>query len=242
MFERTRTMWRKLLGQSVASSHAATAASDDDRREWQRYQTDISTTYKLAGQPNDQRLSAFIRNVSLGGVNLLSDRPIEPGQMLSMELPRKEKSTSTNVLACVVHCALEKEGQWSLGCTFSRELPAEDLEELGGRRNRDAPPDKRQWKRFQTNVTAAFQLAATDDRTQHPGKVLDISASGVRLLTDRFVENGSLLSVELHNADGSTERTMLACIVHILQQNDGQWILGCNFIRSLSDEDLDALV
>jgi hypothetical protein len=242
MFERTKTMWWKLLGQPGVSSHGATATSEDDRRESVRFQTEIPTTFKLAGVPDDKRLSAFVRNISLGGTNLLSEQPFEPGQMISLELPRLGTPARTNVLACVVHCAPEKEGQWSLGCTFSRELPDEDLEAFGARRDPGFPPDKRQWKRFQTDLTAAFQLAATDDQTSHPAKVLDVSPSGVGLLADRFVENGSLLSVALHNARGTTERTMLACIVHVLQQTDGKWALGCNFIRSLSEEDLGALV
>jgi len=72
--------------------------------------------------------------------------------------------------------------------------------------------------------------------------VLDISASGVGpagwIATS---ENGTLLSVELHNATGTKERTMLACVVHVTSQSDTAWGLGCNFIRSLSEEDLRAL-
>ncbi len=56
------------------------------------------------------------------------------------------------------------------------------------------------------------------------------------------MENGALLSVELHNSAGTTERTMLACVVHVNRHEDGGWALGCNFIRSLGEEDLNALV
>jgi hypothetical protein len=242
MFERTKTMWRRLLGQPGPEAGGTTAIGEDDRRASERYATDIPTTYKLAGAPDSERYTASVRNLSLGGINLLGECDFKPGEMISLDLPRAGKNRPNSILACVVHCAAEKEGKWSLGCTFSRELGDEDLEAFGARRELADAADKRHWKRFQTSITSNFQLAATDDPHLYPARVLDVSASGVGLLCDRFVENGSLLSVELHNARGTTERTMLACIVHVMQQTDGKWALGCNFIRSLSEEDLGALV
>ena len=72
--------------------------------------------------------------------------------------------------------------------------------------------------------------------------VIVFAVTGVGLLVDRAIENGALLSVELHNAAGTTERTMLACVVHVNAQSDATWALGCNFIRSLSEEELKALL
>ena len=56
------------------------------------------------------------------------------------------------------------------------------------------------------------------------------------------MENATLLSVELHNAAGTVGRTMLACVVHVTRHSDHEFALGCNFIRSLSEEDLKALM
>jgi c-di-GMP-binding flagellar brake protein YcgR len=242
MFERTKTFWRRLLGRAGQTTTATLDAGTEERRVWIRYPADLQTAYKPSGAPDSTRLSARVRNISLGGINLVGNRSFQPGELLTVELPGATEETRCNVLACVVHCAEEEAGEWSLGCTFSRELTDDDLASFGARRERTDPSDQRQWKRFPSSVTARFQLVALDDPKLHPAKVLDISASGVALLVEREIENGTLLSVELHNAAGTVERTMLACIVHVTCQASNEWALGCNFIRSLSEEDLKALL
>jgi c-di-GMP-binding flagellar brake protein YcgR len=232
MFERTRTFWRRLLGRP---GQTATATLEG-------YPADLETVYKPTGAPSSTRLSTRVRNISLGGINLVGNRPFEPGELLTVELPGASEETCCNVLACVVHCAEEQAGEWSLGCTFSRELTDDDLANFGARRERPDASDQRQWRRFPASVTANYQFVALADARQYPAKVLDISATGVALSVEREIENGTLLSVELHNADGTAECTMLACIVHVTRQASKEWSLGCNFIRSLSEEDLKALV
>ena len=243
MFERTRNFWRRLLGRPATSAGGNVAvATGEERRVWVRYPADLETSYTPAGMPETARFSARVRNISLGGVNLLADRPFRPGELLTVELPGATDETRCNVLACVVHCQEEGPGEWSLGCTFSRELNDEDLEAFGARRERPLPSDQRQWKRFPAEVIALYQFVANGDPRQFPAKVLDISASGVGLLVDQPVENATLLSVELHNAAGTVGRTMLACVVHVTLHSEHEWALGCNFIRSLSEEDLKALL
>ena len=242
VFERTKNLWRRLLGAPGTSATATLEDGGDERRVWARHATNLETRYKPAGAPDTTRLSARVRNISLGGVNLIGNRAFQPGELLNVELPGATDVDRCDVLACVVHCAEETPNEWSLGCTFSRELSDDDLVSFGARRERHHPSDQRQWKRFPSNVTATYQLVATDDSRQLPAKVQDVSASGVALIVDHSVENGTLLSVELHNASGTTERTMLACVVHVNRTADGDWALGCNFIRSLSEEDLKALV
>jgi len=240
VFERTKNLWRRLLG--APGTSATATLEDDERRVWARYPTDLETHYKPAGAPDTTRLSARVRNISLGGVNLIGNRAFQPGELLNVELPGATEEDRCDVLACVVHCAEEAPNEWSLGCTFSRELSDDDLASFGARRERHHPSDQRQWKRFPSNVTAMYQLVATDDARKFPAKVQDVSASGVALIVDTAVENGTLLSVELHNAAGTKERTMLACVVHVNRAGDGGWALGCNFIRSLSEDDLKALI
>jgi c-di-GMP-binding flagellar brake protein YcgR len=241
MFNFTRLFWRRLLGRSANSYATQLDKGGEERRVWVRFPADLETRYQPADFAPGTRLSARVRNISLGGINLLGNRAFQPGEMLTVELPGASSDTTCNVLACVVHCAAEREGEWSLGCTFARELNDADLASFGARRERHDSSDQREWKRFPCDVIAKYQLVATPDPRQWPAKVLDISASGVGLQVDRNVENGTLLSVELHNAAGTKEQTMLACVVHVTSQSDTAWGLGCNFIRSLSEEDLRAL-
>jgi hypothetical protein len=41
---------------------------------------------------------------------------------------------------------------------------------------------------------------------------------------------------------GATPLTILACVVHVTTQQDGQRITGCNFIRELTEQDLRLLL
>jgi hypothetical protein len=72
-------------------------------------------------------------------------------------------------------------------------------------------------------------------------EVLDISPNGMGLLVNRPVEVGTLLNIDLEGGTGRGITTILACVVHVTPR-DGQYSLGCNFIRELSEEELKVLV
>jgi hypothetical protein len=243
MFARTVSFWKRLLGrQPAAEDGASVKQAEEDRRVWVRHPADLETTYQPADRSEAVRLGARVRNISLGGVSLAVNRAFEPGDLLSVELPGATEESRCKVLACVVHVAPVSDGEWVLGCTFSRELSEEDLEAFGARRVRHPPSDQRAWMRFPCDVKAGYQRIGGPDAAQEAAKVINLSPSGVRLLVPRTIDNGTLLSVELQAAKGVFKRTMLACVVHVTAQPDGEWALGCNFIRSLSDEDLRALL
>jgi hypothetical protein len=243
MFERTVSFWKRLLRRHTpAESAGAVQQAEDERRVWTRYPADLETVYRPAGAGAAVRLSARIRNVSLGGISLCVDRPFAPGQMLSVELPGATEDARCDMLACVVHAGSGDDGEWLLGCTFARELGEEDLAAFGARRERHTPPDQRTWVRFACNVKATYQRIAEERPAPKSAKVLNLSATGVGLVVSEEVENGALLSVELHAASGDFRRTMLSCVVHVTARGEGEWALGCNFIRSLSEEDLKALL
>src|SRR5262249_57524342 len=71
--------------------------------------------------------------------------------------------------------------------------------------------------------------------------VVNISANGIGLLLDRPVENGTLLSLALRSPTTHSSHTILACVVHVTSR-PGEWTVGCNFIRELSEADLKALL
>jgi hypothetical protein len=243
MFERTVSFWKRLIGlQSEARRGTGVQLAEEDRRVWVRYPADLETTVQPAGNSEVVRFAARVRDISLGGVSLSVERAFEPGDLLSVELPGATDESRSKVLACVVHVTHVGEGQWIVGCTFSRELSEEALEAFGARRERHGSADQRTWIRFTCDVKAAYQAVAVEGSVQKPASVIDLSASGVGLLVREEVKMGALLSVELQAAEGPFKRTMLACVVHVTAQPDGEWALGCNFIRSLSSEDLKALL
>jgi hypothetical protein len=266
MFEHTRDFWRRRGLQALAgifgcsnqvksseapagvatnldcSGAASVAATARERRGWNRLQANSHTFIKLAGAPNHERYSARIRNISPGGINLEVCSPFEPGVMLSVQLPGGTTESHSDFLACVVHCAQLESNSWSIGCTFSCQPSEDQLKPLCTHPNRDQTTDQREVQRLTCDIAANFQLVAGEDQVPQSARVLNISASGVGLQVDGAIENGALLSLELRNTAATFEKTVLACVVHVTRQPQHSWILGCNFIRSISEDDLRALL
>jgi c-di-GMP-binding flagellar brake protein YcgR len=217
-----------------------TATTEADRRVWVRYPANLETTYQTPGQAEQKRLSARVRDISQGGINLLTQQSFQPGDLLSVELPAADGQNVHTVLACIVRVNQEGE-DWALGCIFSRELGDEDLEGFGAKREKHSSVDQRTWMRFPCQVKATYQVVGYEETPTCRVEVLNISASGIGLLVGQPIEMGSLLNLELQQANGPQTRTILACVVHTNQETGG-WALGCNFIRQLSEEDLQALV
>jgi hypothetical protein len=239
MLGRTFSFWRRLVGKE----HLAPADVSTERRVWVRYPADVLASVQPAQpQARENRVSAKVRDISVGGANLLVDRFFETGQMLTLELPREGDEDTHTVLACVVRAVSEGEGQWALGCVFSRELTDDDLEGSGAQRTRHSPPDQRTWMRFTTNLKARFQKIGDPEERNYPAQVINLSASGVGLGVTTEVDAGGLLSVDLFTGEDRVVRTILACVVQVNTQASGGWTLGCNFIRELSEEDLQALI
>jgi c-di-GMP-binding flagellar brake protein YcgR len=244
MFERTFSFWRHLLGrgQAPAPIDGGGAAVEEDRRLWVRYQADLETRVQLAQGRDEDRVSARVRDVSIGGANLVTDQVFQPGQILSLELPAAADDDLQIVLACVVRVAKQGDGQWSLGCVFARELSSEDLERFGAGKTKPAGDDQRTWVRYDIAVTASYQRIGDADGETYTAQVLNLSASGVGLLLNDPIEPGCLINLTLHGKHGAPVRTILACIVHSTLRAGGELAVGCNFIRELGEDELQALL
>jgi hypothetical protein len=72
--------------------------------------------------------------------------------------------------------------------------------------------------------------------------VRDVSTGGVGIVVNRRFEPGTLLSVELQDAEQTVNRTLLVRVVRVLRDGDDQWLLGCAFTNKLTDADLLALM
>src|SRR5438876_3293973 len=79
------------------------------------------------------------------------------------------------------------------------------------------------------------------DADQWPARTLDISASGLALVTPRPFEPGSVLSVELPVCNSSRPRRVLACVMRVHALGANEWVLGCQFATELRHQDLQAL-
>jgi hypothetical protein len=65
----------------------------------------------------------MIRDMSRGGIRLVSIVPVESGTTIRMRLKSVRE-------ARVVYVLRETTGQWSMGCAFSKEITSADLRQL----------------------------------------------------------------------------------------------------------------
>jgi c-di-GMP-binding flagellar brake protein YcgR len=239
------TFWRWLTGQPVSldakDAPAESGEANDERRVWLRYAADLNTRCAEVGDDGETGIAATIRDISRGGLKVIASRRFEPGTVLSVELPSVSGESALAVLMCVVRAQPHGDTEWAMGCRFSGELSDEQLQAFGAARTRPTPPDARGWSRFPCEAKAIYQRVGERDTAPRSAHVLNISAAGMALVTDEEIAIGELLSTELHHATGKTIVTILACVVHVQQTEEGR-VLGCNFIRELNDADLKALV
>jgi hypothetical protein len=217
-------------------------AGQDERRVWVRYPCDLEAYYQPAHDPDSMRWLARARNISRGGVNLIVDRHLEPGVVLSVELPGPAETFPTTVLAYVVRTEPLGDDEWSLGCTFAMELGEEDLHPLGATPTKAAAHDQRVWERTPCRAHVSFQVVRGGDRSELPAKVIDISPGGIGLLVGHSVDVGRLLSLTLQDQEQQYGLTILASVVRVTGQPDGAWIWGCTFIREITAQELTALL
>lgn len=243
MFARTVSLFRQLVGQSGSSQQLMEMGdSDEERRSSPRFPTELETTCRPAGSGPEGEFQAKVRNISMGGISLLSPRAFQEGDLINVQLPSAAAEDRCTVLACVVFVKRKDDDWWVLGCTFSRELSEDDLEAFEPRRSKRACAEKRQEPRLRCDLRASYTKIADNRATPATAQVLNISPTGVGLLVSQPLDNGTLINLELQPSQGTATKSLLACIVHVTQHPGGPWAVGCNFMRNLSDEDLEALV
>jgi hypothetical protein len=223
-------------------STGSAAEHEPEHRVWVRYPCDLETTVQTASNGQEgKRLASRVKDISRGGISLRVPEHHAVGALLSVELPGAGGGVASTVLAYVVRVTPQPEGGWVLGCTFAIELNDADLQPFGATRRKPAGPDKRMWVRFSCDVRASYRLVRDAESPPLPARVLDMSPSGVGLLTNRPVDVGRLLSLELRGAHGHSTLTMLASVVRLTTRPGEEWVLGCNFIRELTDAEMKAL-
>jgi hypothetical protein len=78
----------------------------------------------------DAPWSARVQDISGIGIGLVMDRYFEPETLLSVDFPSAGPIPTFTFLVQVVNARAQSDTEWILGCTFARELSAEELGEL----------------------------------------------------------------------------------------------------------------
>jgi hypothetical protein len=102
------------------------------------------------------------------------------------------------------------------------------------------PVDRRASVRHVCDQEALSRPLENSDTISWGAKVQDISRGGVGLLLCYPFKPGTFLAIDLRLSQTAT-RTLLARVVHVKDQADGSWLVGCEFAAPLGKAELDAL-
>jgi hypothetical protein len=91
--------------------------------------------------------------------------------------------------------------------------------------------------------TSCQPIAARGDKdVMWPATILDISVSGIGLVLSRRFETGAGLAIEVPGTESRPGDTLLAKVVQTNALAEGGWLLSCEFVSELSDEELNGLL
>ena len=110
----------------------------------------------------------------------------------------------------------------------------------GGPLPQRAASNRRASVRYQCGLATPGRLLLADGQEWQRAWVLDLSLGGVGLLLSRSLEQGSEVIVVLKSATQTFELAARVC--HSSRQQDGDWIVGCEFAKKLTHEERDALL
>ena len=90
-------------------------------------------------------------------------------------------------------------------------------------------------------------LEATS-QSMEPGEILswgaqvhDLSQTGLGITLCYPFRPGTYLAVDLQSPSGMV-RTMMVRVVNVHDRKDGQWRLGCEFVKPLTESDMELFV
>jgi len=98
--------------------------------------------------------------------------------------------------------------------------------------------DRRALVRQSSRQTLCLSEADTKEEVLWVARIQDICREGVRLLSMRRFEPGTLLRLEVPGKSPETPLLVKARVIHVVPYANGSFGLGCAFSRPLTDEEL----
>ncbi len=114
-------------------------------------------------------------------------------------------------------------------------LAAARLAELAG-------GNRRGCRRFSYQVAEGPHSVRDEQGTVLSACVVDVSHTGIGLVLDRRLEQGSLLHIELPSKNEAGSVKLVARVTNVRVQPSQGWYAGCLFLRRLDDFELLAVL
>jgi hypothetical protein len=102
--------------------------------------------------------------------------------------------------------------------------------------------ERRRAERFPCSLQPFWQVEGQEQVESPPTRIENISSTGIGLRVDDPLKPGVVLVIKLQSTDRRLSRPLPARVMHATPQPEGDWLVGCQFVRRLSDEDMQALL
>ena len=103
-------------------------------------------------------------------------------------------------------------------------------------------PNQRATVRYRCPPASSGRVYLAEDVEFQRAWLHNLSTSGIGLLLTKPLEHGMFLTVVLKSPHSNRKYELPAHAVHSTQQSGGDWLVGCQFVYPLSEEDLDDLL
>ena len=137
-------------------------SSHEDRRASARHPSNVRVLCRLLANGAAPPIwTVQVRDLSAYGIGLVLPRSTGLGQLLGIELARKNGNFVRTVLARVVHEVRESSQTFLVGAAFIKELEDEHLSFFQAGAVHPSVPDCRRWTRFPCNVETVCYTCET---------------------------------------------------------------------------------
>ena len=104
-----------------------------------------------------------------------------------------------------------------------------------------ADAERRAALRHPVNMEALSRPLDGQDGIWWGATVRDMSTTGIGLALCYPFRPGTYLAIDLQGPAG-TGRTLLTRVIQVHDQTDGTWHVGCEFVKHLTESDVDLLI
>lgn len=242
MWKCALSWWQHLLYGRLLDSSDVSQGGGDERRVWIRHAANLPVRCGPTSRRDDVPfVAAHIVNISPAGARLRTKQAFHVGEVIGLELPPHADQTGLSLLAVVVHEAREGEGVWAVGCRFSRALSRDALAAFGVSANVPGAAEAIETSPRLADLAARYRLVEPEDPVDRVAAVVGLNGSGLTMQVGRALPIGALLELRLVGPQGSVLPQMLACVVHVKENMEGKYLVGCDFLRELTEEELGKL-
>lgn len=110
------------------TSTVTTSKPTNERRRWVRHPSNMQAFCQILNDRNERRWRVRVRDISAGGVGLVSPCPVPLGSILLIQFHLPESFPRTLVKAEVMFLSRTGTNEWALGCEFLEPLGEPDYQ------------------------------------------------------------------------------------------------------------------